>query len=85
MNEPSTNSHFGGAMPFKVHVNFGISLFDLQIYVDALEKWLSLIEGYFFVQIFSSSEKITFVLLKGLHYQVVARGIPHAIEERNDG
>jgi hypothetical protein len=31
-----------------------------------LEKWLSLLEGYFSVQNFSNSEKITFVLLKSL-------------------
>jgi hypothetical protein len=31
-----------------------------------LEKWLSLLEGYFSIQKFSNSEKITFVLLKSL-------------------
>jgi hypothetical protein len=31
-----------------------------------LEKWLSLLEGYFSVQNFSNSEKITFTLLKSL-------------------
>jgi hypothetical protein len=66
MEAPSTNSHFRGVMPFKVQVNFDIPLFEGQIDVDALEKWLSLLEGYFSVQNFSNSEKITFVLLKAL-------------------
>jgi hypothetical protein len=34
--------------------------------VDALEKWLNLREGYFFVHNFSDREKITFTLLKAL-------------------
>jgi hypothetical protein len=63
---PSTSSHFGDETPFKVQVKFDIPLFEGQIGVDALEKWLSLLEGYFFVQNFSNSEKITFVLLKPL-------------------
>ena len=33
---------------------------------DALEKWLNLLEGYFYVHHFSDREKITFVLLKAL-------------------
>jgi hypothetical protein len=33
---------------------------------DALEKWLNLLEGYFFVHNFSDREKITFALLKAL-------------------
>jgi hypothetical protein len=41
MEEPSADSHFEGATPFKVQVNFYISLFEGQIGVDALEKWLS--------------------------------------------
>jgi hypothetical protein len=47
---PSTNNHFRGVTPFKVHVNFDIPLFEGQIDADALEKWLSLLERYFFVQ-----------------------------------
>jgi hypothetical protein len=34
--------------------------------VDALEKWLNLLEGYFFVHNFSDRENITFALLKDL-------------------
>jgi hypothetical protein len=34
--------------------------------VDALEKWLNLIEGYFSVHNFSDREKIAFTLLKHL-------------------
>jgi hypothetical protein len=56
--------HFGGKYPFKVQVNFDIPIFEGQIDEDALEKWLNLLEGYFFVHIFSDKEKITFLLLK---------------------
>jgi hypothetical protein len=62
----SSSDHFGGTSPFKVHVNFYIPIFEGQIDADALEKWLNLLEGYFFVQIFSDKEKITFALLKAL-------------------
>jgi hypothetical protein len=31
-----------------------------------LEKWLNLIEGYFFIHNFSNSENITFALFKAL-------------------
>jgi hypothetical protein len=62
----STSNHFASAMPFKVRVNFDIPLFEGQIDADALEKWLNLLEGYYSVQKFSDSEKITFALLKSL-------------------
>jgi hypothetical protein len=49
--------------PFKVQVNFYISLFQCQIDVDTLENWLNLLKGYFLVYNFSNREKITFALL----------------------
>jgi hypothetical protein len=61
-----SNSHFGDATPFKVQVNFDIPIFEGQIDADALEKWLNLLKGYFYVDIFSDRENITFVLLKAL-------------------
>jgi hypothetical protein len=70
MEGPSTKSHFRGVIPFKVQVKFDIPLFECQIDVDALEKWLSLLEGYFSVQNFSNSEKITFALLKALPHVI---------------
>jgi hypothetical protein len=69
MIETSTHSssgHFGGTSPFKVQVNFDIPIFEGQIDADALEKWLNMLQGYFFVQIFSGKENITFALLKAL-------------------
>jgi hypothetical protein len=63
-NASSSSVHFGGTSPFKVQVNFDIPVFEGQIDADALEKWLSLLEGYFFVQKFFIREKITFALLK---------------------
>jgi hypothetical protein len=62
----SSNDHFGGTSPFKVQVNFDIPIFEGHIDADALEKWLNLLEGYFFVHNFSDGEKITFALLKAL-------------------
>ena len=59
-------SHFKSETPFKVQFNFDIPLFEGQIDADALEKWLNLLEGYYYVQNFSDSEKITFTLLKSL-------------------
>ena len=48
-----------GAIPFKVQINFDIPIFEGQIDADDVEKWLTLLEGYFFVHIFSNRE-ITF-------------------------
>jgi len=62
----SSSDHFGGTSPFKVQFNFDILVFEGQIDVDALEKWLNLLECYFFVHNFSDREKITFALLKAL-------------------
>jgi hypothetical protein len=62
----SSSDHFGGTSPFKVQVNFDIPIFEGQINVDALDKWLNLLEGYFSVHNFSDREKIIFVLLKAL-------------------
>ena len=55
----SSRNHFGSTSPFKVQVNFDIPVFEGQIDVDALDKWLNLLESYFFVHHFSNREKIT--------------------------
>ena len=60
----ASNSHSGGATPFKVHVNFEIPIFEGQIDADAIDRWLNLLEGYFSVHDFSDWEKIIFALLK---------------------
>jgi hypothetical protein len=62
----SSSGQFRGTSPFKVQVTFDIPIFEGQIYVNALEKWLNLLEGYFFVQYFSDSENITVALLKDI-------------------
>jgi hypothetical protein len=62
----SSRDHFGITFPFKVQVNFDIPVFEGQIDVDDLDKWLNLLEGYFFVHHFFDREKITFSLLKAL-------------------
>jgi hypothetical protein len=63
---PTTSSHFRGATPFKVQFNFDIPLFEGQIDVDALEKWMNLLEGYYSVKKNFDIENITFALLKSL-------------------
>jgi hypothetical protein len=62
----SSRDHLGGTSPFKVHVNFDIHVFKGYIDEDALEKWLNLLEGYFFVNNFYDRENVTFALLKAL-------------------
>jgi hypothetical protein len=62
----SSNCHFGSTSPFKVQVNFDIPIFEGQIDAYALDKWLNMLEGYFFVHNFFDREKITFTLLKSL-------------------
>jgi hypothetical protein len=59
-----TSSSSGGTAPFKVQINFDIPIFEGQIDTDVVDKWLNLLEGYFFVHNFSNGEKITFALLK---------------------
>ena len=60
----NTSSSSGGAAPFKVQINFDIPIFEGHIDADAVDKWLNLLEGYFFVHNFSNRENITFALLK---------------------
>ena len=62
----SSSGHFGGTSPFKVQVNFDIPICEGQIDAGALDKWLNLLEGYFFVHNFSDSEMIIFALLRTL-------------------
>ena len=66
VDAPSTRNHFGHVTPFKVQVNFDIPLFEGNIDAYSLEKWLSLLEGYFSVQKIFDSETFTFTLLKSL-------------------
>jgi hypothetical protein len=60
----TSNSHSGGTTPFKVQVNFEIPIFVGQIYAYVVDRWLNLLEGYFFVHEFSNRERIIFTLLK---------------------
>ena len=58
------SSSSGHATPFKVQVNFDISLFEGLIDADDVDKWLNLLEVYFSVHNFFDREKITFALLR---------------------
>jgi hypothetical protein len=59
-----TSSSSGGTPPFKVQIKFNIPIFEGHIDIDFVDKWLNLLEGYFFVHKFSNRENITFALLK---------------------
>jgi len=63
-NTSSSKNHSRGTTPFKVQVKFDIPIFEVQIDVDTINRWLSLLEGYFSVHDFSDRGKITFALLK---------------------
>jgi len=43
-----TSSSSDHTTPFKVQVNFDIPLFERLIDADAIDKWMNLLEGYFF-------------------------------------
>jgi hypothetical protein len=58
------SSSNGGVAHFKVQINFYIPIFEGQIDEYVVDKWLNLLEGYFFVHKFLNREKITFALLK---------------------
>jgi hypothetical protein len=59
-----TSSSSGGAAPFKVKIKLDIPIFEVHIDVDDVDKWLNLLEGYFFVHNFLNRENINFSLLK---------------------
>jgi hypothetical protein len=42
-----TSSSNRGTAPFKVQINFDIPIFEGQIEIDVVDKWLNLIEGIF--------------------------------------
>jgi hypothetical protein len=43
----SSIGHFGSTSPFKIQVNFYILVFEGQIDVDSVEKWLFLYSQFF--------------------------------------
>jgi hypothetical protein len=60
----NASSSTGGAAPFMVQINFNIPIFEGQIDVDVVDKWLNLLERYFSVHNFSNRENNSFALLK---------------------
>jgi hypothetical protein len=59
-----TSSSNRGAASFKVQINFDIHIFKGHIDTDVVDKWLNILEGYFFAHNLLNREKITFALLK---------------------
>jgi hypothetical protein len=64
LSTSDASSSSGDTTPFKVHIKFDIPIFEGQIDVDVIAKWLNMLEGYFSVHNFLDREKITFALLK---------------------
>jgi hypothetical protein len=62
----SLSIHFGGVSPSMIQINFDIPLYEGQIDVDVVDKWLNLIKEHFLVHSFSNREKISFALLKAI-------------------
>jgi len=60
----SSNSHIRSTVPFKVQVNFDITIYKFQINENFVDKWLNQLEGYFSIHSFFDRENITFSLLK---------------------
>jgi hypothetical protein len=60
----TSNSHSGGATPFKVHVKFDIPIFEGHIDAYVVDRWLNLLEGYVSFHEFFDRERIIFALLK---------------------
>jgi hypothetical protein len=56
VSEQAALDRFFSACPRR-GVNFDIPVFEGQIDAEALEKWLTLLEGYFSVHNFSDKEK----------------------------
>jgi len=60
----SSRSQYGGANPFKIHVNIDILIFEGFIDVYTIDRWLNMLEEYFSIHGFSNMENIIFSLLK---------------------
>jgi hypothetical protein len=52
------------APPSLRYIKFDIPIFEGKIDANVVDKWLNLLEGYFYVHKFSDRENITFYLLK---------------------
>jgi hypothetical protein len=48
----------GGIAPFKVQIKFYIPIFEGQIDADVVDKWLNLLEGYFFSITFRTEKRL---------------------------
>ena len=56
----TSSSHSGGATPFKGKVNFYIRIFEGKIDVDAIDRWLNLLEGFLGSWLFRQGEDYFF-------------------------
>jgi hypothetical protein len=74
------SSSNGGATPLKVQINFDIPIFEGHIDADVVDKWLNLLEGYFFFHNFSNRENITFDSSKSFPMSKI--GGKHSVSKR---
>jgi hypothetical protein len=61
-----TYSSNGGVTTFKLQIKFNITIFEGQIDIYFVDKWLNLLEGHFSIHNFSNRENIMFALLKAV-------------------
>jgi hypothetical protein len=61
---PTDDTYYSsrGVTPFKIQTKFDIPIFEGRIDENFVDKWLNLLEWYFFVHNFTIKENITFVL-----------------------
>jgi hypothetical protein len=58
LSTSDTSTSSGGTTPFKVQINFDIPIFEGQIDVDVVDKWLNLLEGYFLSTTFPIEKRL---------------------------
>jgi hypothetical protein len=63
LSTSDASSSSSSTNPFMVQIKLYIPIFEGEINVDVVDKWLNLLEGYFSVHNFSDRENITFALL----------------------
>jgi len=64
----SFESHYGGAIPFKVQVNIDIPIFEGHIDAYTIDIWLNMLEEYFLIDGFSNRENNTFLLFEATRH-----------------
>jgi hypothetical protein len=76
----NASSSNGGVAPFKVQINFDIPIFEGQIDADVVDKWLNLLEGYFFSITFRIEKRL--LLHSSKSFPMSKIGGKHSVSKR---